>query len=55
MGLIRFLLAIAVIIVHSTPILGNNLGADIAVLSFFIISGFYMAMILNEKYYKSSF
>jgi peptidoglycan/LPS O-acetylase OafA/YrhL len=51
MGLIRFLLAISVLIAHSHPIFGLKLlGGDRAVQAFYIISGFYMAFILNEKY-----
>jgi len=49
MGLIRILLAIAVLIGHigaHTKIVGG----DIAVEAFYIISGFYMSLILNEKY-----
>ncbi len=51
MGLLRFLLAISVVISHSTTIFGISLvGGSMAVQLFFIISGFYMALILNEKY-----
>ncbi len=51
MGLIRFLLAVAVIITHTGPAYGIRMfGGDVAVQTFFIISGFYMALILNEKY-----
>lgn len=51
MGIIRFLLAVSVIISHSTPIFGISLvGGQIAVQAFFILSGFYMALVLNEKY-----
>src|SRR6185437_11934638 len=51
MGLIRLLLALAVVATHCGPIFGCNLvGGQIAVQSFFIISGFYMSVILNEKY-----
>lgn len=51
MGLIRALLAISVILAHSESFLGFYLvGGKIAVQAFFIISGFYMALILNEKY-----
>jgi peptidoglycan/LPS O-acetylase OafA/YrhL len=51
MGLLRFLLALAVVIAHTSSIFGLQLiGGVIAVESFFIISGFYMALILNEKY-----
>jgi peptidoglycan/LPS O-acetylase OafA/YrhL len=51
MGTIRLLLAISVVMVHTTPIFGNTLvSGTIAVQAFYIISGFYMALILNEKY-----
>lgn len=51
MGLIRFLLAVSVIVAHSTPIFGIKLvGGQTAVQAFFILSGFYMALVLNEKY-----
>lgn len=51
MGILRFLLAMSVIIAHSSPIFGSNyVGGIIAVKSFYIISGFYMSLILNEKY-----
>ncbi len=51
MGLLRVLLALAVIIAHSNPILSFKLiGGEIAVQTFFIISGFYMSLILDEKY-----
>ncbi len=50
-GLIRTLLAISVVLTHSCPICGYNVADGmIAVECFFIISGFYMALILNEKY-----
>lgn len=51
MGLLRFLLAICVVAAHAEGIFGLHLiGGELAVQSFFIISGFYMSMILNEKY-----
>ncbi len=51
MGILRFIFAISVVIVHSSPVFGLTfVGALIAVQSFYIISGFYMALILNEKY-----
>lgn len=54
MGLLRFLLATAVIAEHSTPIFGLSLtGGHLAVRLFFIISGFYMALILSTKYTKN--
>lgn len=51
MGIIRVLLAIAVVIAHSSAIFGiSSVGGQIAVEAFYIISGFYMSLILNEKY-----
>ena len=51
MGIIRTLLAFFVVIAHTEPFFGFTfMGGDKAVELFFIISGFYMAMILNEKY-----
>ncbi|HET6226837.1 MAG TPA: acyltransferase [Bacteroidia bacterium] len=55
MGLIRLLLAFSVVIAHSTPIFGNRLiGGETSVRAFFIISGFYMALVLNEKYTQAN-
>ena len=55
MGLIRLLLALSVVISHSHAIFGIQLvGGSIAVQSFFIISGFYMALVLNEKYFDKN-
>lgn len=51
MGTIRLILALSVVAAHAGPILGLNfVGGEVAVQLFFIISGFYMAVILNEKY-----
>lgn len=51
MGLYRYLLAIAVVIGHSAPIPGLPLvGGGLAVKLFFMVSGFYMGLILTEKY-----
>lgn len=51
MGHIRTFLAIIVIISHTEAFFGFNfLGGKIAVQAFYIISGFYMSLILNEKY-----
>jgi len=51
MGIIRLILALTVVAAHSTAIFGSTLvGGKIAVQSFYIISGFYMSLILNEKY-----
>ncbi len=51
MGIVRLFLALSVVAAHSGGILGITLvGGQIAVQSFYIISGFYMSLILNEKY-----
>ena len=51
MGSIRLVLALAVIAAHTGPFFGFPLiGGPQAVQLFFIISGFYMTLILNEKY-----
>ena len=51
MGFLRLLLAAAVVAEHSTPICGASFtGGHLAVRLFFIISGFYMALILTTKY-----
>lgn len=51
MGLLRLILAITVVIAHSNAVMGLRLtGGLVAVEMFFIISGFYMTMILDKKY-----
>ncbi|MFZ6012195.1 MAG: acyltransferase family protein [Bacteroidota bacterium] len=51
MGIIRFLLALSVLIVHSDPIMGIEiLPGYLAVQLFYVISGFYMTLIFTEKY-----
>jgi peptidoglycan/LPS O-acetylase OafA/YrhL len=51
LGTIRTILAICVVVFHSYTILGAKFtGGRVAVESFFMISGFYMALILTEKY-----
>jgi peptidoglycan/LPS O-acetylase OafA/YrhL len=51
MGLLRLILAISVVLAHSSAIFGCTIvGGQISVQTFFIISGFYMSLILNEKY-----
>jgi peptidoglycan/LPS O-acetylase OafA/YrhL len=51
LGILRVLLSISVVISHSAPVLGITLvGGMAAVESFYILSGFYMSLILNEKY-----
>ena len=56
MGILRFILALAVVFVHTGHIYGSDfygtrlMGGVVAVQAFYIISGFYMALILNTKY-----
>lgn len=51
MGLIRIFLALSVVIWHAGGIYGwHPFNGSACVTLFFIISGFYMALILNEKY-----
>lgn len=51
MGFLRTFLAIAVVLGHSTPIQGYfGIPPDVAVTVFFMVSGFYMSLILSEKY-----
>src|SRR5258708_5802533 len=53
MGLFRLLFALSVVTAHSGPILGSSLiGGKMAVQGFFILSGFYMSLILKKKYSK---
>lgn len=51
MGWLRILLALSVVIGHSAPIFGYRLfRADLAVQCFYVISGFYIALVLSGKY-----
>ena len=50
MGLIRVALAMAVLLGHLPIAEFRFMGAGLAVQSFFIVSGFYMAVVLSEKY-----
>lgn len=51
MGVLRLLLALSVVLDHTFPLPEVRLpGGDVAVESFFIISGFYMALVLTGKY-----
>ena len=51
MGTVRLALALAVVLAHThEPTVLPFVPSNIAVQVFFIISGFYMAVILNEKY-----
>ena len=50
MGLLRFLLAFSVVLAHSHAFFGFMGMGGAAVTAFFIISGFYMQLILSTKY-----
>ncbi len=51
MGALRLFLAVSVLVAHAGPIFGLNLMfSDVAVKLFFIISGFYMSLVLSGKY-----
>lgn len=51
MGIVRLILAISVLLSHTSALWGIELiGGPLAVKSFYAISGFYMALVLNEKY-----
>lgn len=51
MGLLRVLLALAVLMEHTGGLQGYwMIGGPLAVQAFFIISGFYMGLVLNERY-----
>jgi hypothetical protein len=54
MGSLRLFLALSVAFGHFGVPLGFPT-SDIAVQSFFVISGFYMALVLNEKYGPGSY
>jgi len=51
MGVLRFLLAVSVLIGHSDHSFGfPDINNTMSVRTFYIISGFYMALVLNTKY-----
>lgn len=50
MGLLRLLLAISVVLFHANRNGVQFVGGGVAVQSFFMISGFYMSLILDKKY-----
>jgi peptidoglycan/LPS O-acetylase OafA/YrhL len=51
-GILRLILASAVVLVHTGSFFRFNItgGGQVPVELFYIISGFYMALVLNEKY-----
>lgn len=54
LGLLRILLAICVLCSHSRPIAHLHwLGGDLAVELFFVVSGFYMQLVLSTRYTKA--
>ena len=53
MGSIRLFLAFAVLASHAAALDIDIMSGTVAVQAFFVISGFYMALILNEKYESS--
>lgn len=54
MGLFRLVLAFCVVLSHGLNIPIPAAGADIAVQTFYIVSGFYMGLVLTEKYSRFS-
>ncbi|SNS37665.1 hypothetical protein SAMN05421770_101721 [Granulicella rosea] len=52
MGTLRLLLAIAVILAHIPGVSYRATGGETSVQCFYIISGFFIAMILDRKYNK---
>jgi peptidoglycan/LPS O-acetylase OafA/YrhL len=50
MGVLRLFLALSVVIWHLPARSASWVDAGVAVLMFFIISGFYMALVINETY-----
>lgn len=55
MGIIRLLLALAVVLGHVGGLFGYEMtGGRVAVEAFFMLSGFYMALILEKKYVQAN-
>jgi len=52
MGLFRLTLAFCVVLAHGLNIAIPAASADVAVQTFYIISGFYMGLVLTEKYHR---
>lgn len=50
MGLIRVALALAVLLSHLPPAEFKFIGGGLAVQAFFVVSGFYMSLVLSGKY-----
>ena len=54
MGLFRLSLAFCVVLSHGLNIAVPAATADVAVQTFYIVSGFYMGLVLTEKYHRVS-
>lgn len=54
MGVVRVALALAVVLSHLPPATFHFISGGLAVQCFFIISGFYMALVLSGKYTSAS-
>ena len=54
MGTLRVILALSVAVWHIPGELTRWIDGSIGVIFFFIISGFYMALVINEKYRDAS-
>ena len=53
MGVLRLWLAIAVVLEHTSPwkgILAQPLNGNLAVSAFYVISGFYIQLLISDKY-----
>jgi peptidoglycan/LPS O-acetylase OafA/YrhL len=53
MGLVRLALALAVLLSHLPSATVHFIGGGVAVQGFFIVSGFYMALVLRSKYTRA--
>lgn len=54
MGLFRLCLAFCVVLSHGLNLRIPAATADVAVQTFYIVSGFYMALVLTEKYHRTT-
>src|SRR5829696_4626838 len=52
MGLFRLTLAFCVVLAHGLNVAVPAASADVAVQTFYIVSGFYMGLVLTEKYHR---
>ena len=54
MGVLRCLLALSVLLAHDVDGWFKLIDGAVAVQCFFLISGFYMALVLNERYAEAA-